>query len=87
MALPSGELPKDEEREPITPAIPEGSVKTIVIRLFPNGHQQRKLRKLADLSARLWNEVNYERRQQFFQKRKWTSRALGISIIKSTRRS
>ncbi|AHC52178.1 transposase [Sulfolobus acidocaldarius SUSAZ] len=70
MTLPSGELPKDEEREPITPAIPEGSVRTVVMRLFPNGHQQRKLSKLADSSAKLWNEVNYERRQQFFQEKK-----------------
>ncbi|TRM79832.1 hypothetical protein DJ524_09390, partial [Sulfolobus sp. D5] len=68
VTLPSGQLYKDEEREPtITPAIPEGSVRTIVVRLFPNGYQQRKMRKLADASAKLWNEENYERRQQFFQ--------------------
>ncbi|MBW9140971.1 MAG: hypothetical protein K1T65_04615 [Candidatus Aramenus sp.] len=67
MTLLSGEFPKDEERELITPAMPGGSVRTIVVRLFPNGYQQRKLRKLADVTAKLWNEVNYERRQQFFQ--------------------
>jgi putative transposase len=32
--------------------------------------QQRKLRKLADATAKLWNETNYERRQQFFQGKK-----------------
>jgi putative transposase len=40
--------------------------RTNVVRLLPNGAQERKLRKLADACARLWNEVNYERRQQFF---------------------
>jgi putative transposase len=32
--------------------------------------QQRKLRKLADATAKLWKETNYERRQQFFQQKK-----------------
>jgi putative transposase len=70
MASPSGKFPKDEEREPITPAMPEGSIRTIVIRLFPNGYQQRKLRKLAEFSSKLWNETNYNRMQQFFQEKK-----------------
>jgi len=38
-----------------------------VVRLLPNGFQERKLRRLADISAKLFNEVNYERRQQFFR--------------------
>jgi len=71
----SGQLLGHEEREPISPAIPEESVYEVkyenrrvnVVRLLPNGFQERKLRKLADASARLFNEVNYERRQQFFQ--------------------
>jgi len=71
----SGQLSGYEEREPISPAIPEEGVyevkyenrRTNVVRLLPNGFQERKLRKLADTSARLFNEVNYERRQQFFQ--------------------
>jgi len=71
----SGQLLGHEEREPISPAIPEEGVyevkyenrRTNVVRLLPNGFQERKLRKLADTSARLFNEVNYERRQQFFQ--------------------
>jgi len=37
-----------------------------VVRLLPNGFQERKLRRLANASAKLFNEVNYERRQQFF---------------------
>jgi len=71
----SGQLSGYEEREPISPAIPEEGVYEVkyenrranVVRLLPNGFQERKLRKLADASARLFNEVNYERRQQFFQ--------------------
>ena len=71
----SGQLLGHEEREPISPAIPEEGVYEVeyknkranVVRLLPNGFQERKLRKLTDTSARLFNEVNYERRQQFFQ--------------------
>jgi len=72
----SGQLLGHEEQEPIsTPAIPEEGIyevkytnrRTNVVRLLPNGFQDRKLRKLANISAKLFNEVNYERRQQFFQ--------------------
>ena len=79
MAPPSGQLIEDEEREPTsTPAIPEGGVyevefenrRTNVVRLLPNGSQHRKLLKLADISAKLFNELNYERRQQFFHEGK-----------------
>ena len=71
----SGQLLGHEEREPTPPAIPGEGIyeveyenkRTNVVRLLPNGFQERKLRKLADASARLFNEVNYERRQQFFQ--------------------
>jgi putative transposase len=41
--------------------------RTNVVRLLPNGAQERKLRRLADATAKLYNEVNYERRRQFFQ--------------------
>jgi len=37
-----------------------------VVRLLPNGAQERRLRRLADATAKLYNELNYERRQQFF---------------------
>ncbi len=43
------------------------NTRTNVICLLPNGFQERKLRRLANASAKLWNEVNYERRRQFFQ--------------------
>jgi putative transposase len=73
--LSSGQLLGDEEREPIPPAIPEASIQEVkytsrranVVRLLPNGFQGRRLRRLASISARLFNEVNYERRQQFFR--------------------
>jgi transposase len=73
--LSSGQLLEDEGREPISPAIPEKGIyevefnnrRTNVVRLLPNGFQERKLKKLANTSAKLFNEVNYERRQQFFR--------------------
>jgi len=76
--LSSGQLSEDEEREPIPPAIPEGGIyevkytnrRTNVVRLLPNGFQGRKLKRLANTSTKLFNEVNYERRQQFFQQQR-----------------
>jgi len=76
--LSSGQLLEDEGREPISPAIPEEGIyevefknkRTNVVRLLPNGFQERKLKKLANTSAKLFNEVNYERRQQFFQQQR-----------------
>jgi len=64
----------NEERRPIPPAIPGEDTKEIkhtnrrtnVVRLLPNGFQERKLRRLANASAKLFNEINYERRQEFF---------------------
>ncbi|MFP3293134.1 MAG: transposase [Nitrososphaeria archaeon] len=72
--LSSGQLLGYEEREPIPPAIPGEGIREVkytnrranVVRLLPNGFQGRELRRLASISARLFNEVNYERRQQFF---------------------
>jgi len=77
--LSSGQLSEDEERGPIlTPAMPEEGIsevefknkRTNVVRLLPNGFQERKLRRLANVSAKLFNEVNYERRQQFFRQQR-----------------
>jgi putative transposase len=72
--LASGQLLGDEGREPIPPAIPEASIQEVkhenrranVVRLLPSGSQGRELRRLASISAKLFNEVNYERRQHFF---------------------
>jgi len=71
----SGQLLWNEEREPTSPAIPEEGVyevkytnkRTNVVRLLPNGSHERKLRRLANLSVKLFNELNYERRHQFFK--------------------
>jgi len=76
--LSSGQLSEDEELEPISPAMPEEGVYEVefknkrasVVRLLPNGFQERKLRRLAKASAKLFNEINYERRQQFFQQQR-----------------
>jgi putative transposase len=70
----SGEHTKHGGRGLTSPAIPgEGiyevkytNVRTNVVRLLPNGYQERRLRRLANISAKLFNELNYERRQQFF---------------------
>ncbi|MFP3211051.1 MAG: transposase [Thermocladium sp.] len=70
----SGQFLGNGERGPTSPAIPGEDIKEIefknrrtnVVRLLPNGFQERKLRRLTDISAKLFNEVNYERRQQFF---------------------
>jgi putative transposase len=69
-----GEFFQDGERGPTSPAIPGEGIypveftnrRTIIVRLLPNGAQERKLKRLANISAKLWNELNYERRQQFF---------------------
>jgi len=72
----SGQLSEDEEREPtLTPAMPEEGIhevefkneRTSVVRLLPNRFQERKLRRLANTSVGLFNEINYERRRQFFR--------------------
>jgi len=40
-------------------------MRTVRLRLLPNGAQERRLRKLADATAKLWNELNYARLIQF----------------------
>jgi len=40
-------------------------IRTVRLRLLPSGAQERKLRKLADATAKLWNELNYARLMQF----------------------
>jgi len=71
----SGQFLGNGGRGPTSPAIPGGGIhevkhtnkRTNVVRLLPNGFQERKLRRLANISAKLFNEINYERRQQFFR--------------------
>jgi putative transposase len=40
-------------------------MRTVRLRLLPNGSQERRLRRIADAAARLWNELNYARLMQF----------------------
>jgi putative transposase len=40
-------------------------MRTVRLRLLPNGAQECKLRRIADSTARLWNELNYARLIQF----------------------
>ena len=54
----------------VVPAPEDNGTRAVVVRLLPNGAQERKLRKLADAASKLWNELNYERRQQYFEARK-----------------
>jgi Transposase and inactivated derivatives len=42
-----------------------GNVRTVRLRLLPNGSQERKLRRIADTAAKLWNGLNYARLIQF----------------------
>jgi len=41
--------------------------RTSVVRLVPGRDTEAKLKALCSLSSKLWNEVNYARRQQFFE--------------------
>ncbi|WP_238376178.1 transposase [Vulcanisaeta sp. EB80] len=51
---------------PGTPSSSKRSnVRTVRLRLLPSGSQERKLRRIADATARLWNELNYARLVQY----------------------
>ena len=52
--------------------------RAVRLRLLPSGSQERKLRRIADATAKLWNELNYARLIQF--------RALGRVDFKGTGR-
>ena len=56
---------KGSKKEFLARVVRIGDERVNVVRLLPSGAQERKLRRLADLSAKLWNELNYERRQQW----------------------
>jgi len=43
----------------------DGNKRTVRLRLLPSGAQDRKLRRLGDVTARLWNELNYARLVQY----------------------
>ncbi|NJE00839.1 RNA-guided endonuclease TnpB family protein [Thermococcus sp. JdF3] len=41
--------------------------RSVTVKLQPSKEQEEKLHQLADAGAKVWNRVNYLRRQQFFQ--------------------
>ncbi len=41
--------------------------RTNIFKLKPTKEQERKLFELANNCSRLWNEINYKRRQSFFK--------------------
>ncbi|NJE02401.1 RNA-guided endonuclease TnpB family protein [Thermococcus sp. JdF3] len=41
--------------------------RSVTVKLQPSKEQEEKLHQLTDLGAKVWNRVNYLRRQQFFQ--------------------
>jgi len=45
-------------------------VRTSIVRLLPNSDAEAKLKSLCSVASKLWNEVNYVRRMQFFGKKK-----------------
>ena len=50
---------------PTPPKQKNGNVRTVRLRLLPNGAQERELRRIADATAKLWNELNYVRLVQY----------------------
>ncbi|MGB9734487.1 MAG: RNA-guided endonuclease InsQ/TnpB family protein [Conexivisphaera sp.] len=54
----------------VFPAPEDNGVRAVIVRLLPSGAQERKLRRLADAASRLWNELSYERRQEYFEARR-----------------
>jgi len=51
---------------PTAPAPDNSIIRTSVVRLKPGKKQEEQLKLLCSISAKLWNEVTYVRRQQFF---------------------
>ncbi|MEM4970670.1 MAG: transposase [Sulfolobales archaeon] len=42
-------------------------IRAVMLRLLPDEVAEEGLRKLCDISSKLWNEVNYARRRMFFE--------------------
>jgi len=41
-----------------------------IARLIPDGDAEAKLKVLCSLASKLWNEINYARRKQFFENKR-----------------
>ena len=59
---PSSSTPKSKGRKSRNGS---EEMRTVRLRLLPSGAQERKLWKLGDVTAKLWNELNYTRLMQF----------------------
>ena len=59
-------LPMADSQEEEKPMM----IRTSIVRLLPNKSAEAKLKSLCGLSSKLWNEVTYARRMQFFEKKK-----------------
>jgi len=59
--LPMANPPQEDEPE---------IVRTSTVKLLPNKSTEAKLKSLCSISSKLWNEVTYARRMQFFGKKK-----------------
>jgi len=56
------------------------NIRTVRLRLLPNGVQERKLRRLANTTAKLWNELNYARLVQYRENGRVDFRGTGHEI-------
>jgi len=56
-------------------AVKKENIRTVRLRLLPTSEQERELKRLGDLCARMWNELNYER-MQLFKEGKLTREAM-----------
>ncbi|MEM4971062.1 MAG: hypothetical protein QXE01_07420 [Sulfolobales archaeon] len=45
-------------------------IRAVMLRLLPGEGAEERLRKLCDISSKLWNEINYARRRMFFETKK-----------------
>ena len=45
-------------------------IRTSIVRVLPNKNVEAKLKSLCSIASKLWNEVTYARRMQFFGKKK-----------------
>ena len=57
----------------------EGDKRTVRLRLLPSGAQERRLRRIADATAKLWNELNYARLMQFRESDKIDFKGTGVN--------
>jgi len=50
--------------------IKKENVRTVRLRLLPTKQQDKRLRKIANICSKLWNQINYVRRKAFFEEKR-----------------